>query len=57
VTSVEEKTETFMTNAEIQSNHAEAQKMALDYFEEHSEKHKIGDTMYISKILNGLKKV
>lgn len=57
VTSVEGITETFMTNAEIESNHAEAQKLALDYFEKHSEKHRIGDSMFIAAILNELKNV
>ena len=33
VSSIEDKMKTFLTNAEIQMKHSEAEKKALDYFE------------------------
>jgi len=53
ITSVEDKLETFLTDAEIQLKHLEAEKRALDYFS----KHQMGDDEFNTTIWNELNKV
>ena len=53
VTFVEEETKTFLTEVEIEAKHVEAQKKALDYIK----KHRMGDSIYNSAIMDKLKKV
>jgi len=53
VTKVEDETETFLTDVEIEAKHSEARKKALDHFE----KHQIGDSISNSAIIDELEKV
>ena len=53
VTSAEEDMESFLTDVEIQTKHLDAQKKALDYFDQHQ----MGDEESNFEILNELNKV
>jgi len=54
ITSVEEKTKTFLTDGEIQMKHLEAEKNALDYFDKNKMEDEEAST---SLVLIELKKV